>query len=103
MIERLLDYRYPGNIRELRNILQVAAAQLGNAHRGVITGEVIAKGLRMRDSFRAAGPVGQGAGSVTGMSSVPPASQGVSNTAANGAVAASSLQALEAGIASPGC
>ncbi len=49
--ELLLGYHYPGNIRELRNILQVAVANLGRAHRGVITRGAIATGLRMRDHY----------------------------------------------------
>ncbi|MGD8208158.1 MAG: sigma-54 dependent transcriptional regulator [Thiohalocapsa sp.] len=55
-IEQLLRYHYPGNIRELRNILQVAVANLGGAHRGVITREAIAQGLRMRDHYSSQAP-----------------------------------------------
>jgi DNA-binding NtrC family response regulator len=50
-IELLQSYHYPGNIRELRNILQVAVAHLGPDKRGVITGEMIAQGLQMRARF----------------------------------------------------
>jgi two-component system, NtrC family, response regulator AtoC len=50
-IDLLLSYHYPGNIRELRNILQVATAHLGQVHRGVITRDVIARGLHMRGRF----------------------------------------------------
>jgi transcriptional regulator with PAS, ATPase and Fis domain len=50
-IELLLSYHYPGNIRELRNILQVAVSHLGHTHRGVITAEAIANGLHMRDYY----------------------------------------------------
>ena len=50
-IELLQSYHYPGNIRELRNILQVAVAHLGPEKRGVITREVIAQGLQMRARF----------------------------------------------------
>jgi|APFre7841882724_1041349.scaffolds.fasta_scaffold11703_3 transcriptional regulator with PAS, ATPase and Fis domain len=50
-IELLLGYHYPGNIRELRNILQVAVAHLGREQRETITRAVIAQGLQMRASF----------------------------------------------------
>jgi two-component system, NtrC family, response regulator AtoC len=50
-VDLLLGYHYPGNIRELRNILQVAAAHLGQVHRGVISRDVIARGLQMRTHF----------------------------------------------------
>ena len=49
--ELLLNYHYPGNIRELRNILRVAVANLEHAHRGVITREATASALGMRDHF----------------------------------------------------
>jgi transcriptional regulator with PAS, ATPase and Fis domain len=52
-VELLLGYHYPGNIRELRNILQVAVAHLGREHRGTITRDLIAQGLHMRASFAA--------------------------------------------------
>jgi PAS domain S-box-containing protein len=54
--ELLLNYHYPGNVRELRNILRVAVANLGHNHRGVITRHGIASGLGMRDHFTSAAP-----------------------------------------------
>ncbi|MFY9974336.1 MAG: sigma 54-interacting transcriptional regulator [Chromatiaceae bacterium] len=54
--ELLLNYHYPGNVRELRNILRVAVAHLGHDHRGVITRDAIAHGLGMRDHFASAAP-----------------------------------------------
>jgi transcriptional regulator with PAS, ATPase and Fis domain len=50
-IETLFGYHYPGNIRELRNILQVAVAQIGHGQRGLITRDVIVHGLQMRTRF----------------------------------------------------
>jgi transcriptional regulator with PAS, ATPase and Fis domain len=50
-IETLFGYHYPGNIRELRNILQVAVAHVGHGQRGLITRDVIVHGLQMRTRF----------------------------------------------------
>ena len=97
-VDRLLRYHYPGNIRELRNILQVAVAHLGRAHRGIITGEVIAQGLRMRDSFTGGGAIGTRGSVGTGVWSASPAPTAAVPDArdATTAVAPPSLQALEA-------
>lgn len=47
-IEYLSGYNFPGNIRELRNILQVAVAHSANSPGGAINGEKIRHYLRMR-------------------------------------------------------
>jgi PAS domain S-box-containing protein len=47
-VEVLAGYNYPGNIRELRNILQVAVAHSINSPGGAINGEKIRHYLRMR-------------------------------------------------------
>ncbi len=47
----LSGYSYPGNIRELRNILQVAVAHSAGSPGGLITGEKIKQYLRMRDEL----------------------------------------------------
>ncbi|MEA3277187.1 MAG: sigma 54-interacting transcriptional regulator [Pseudomonadota bacterium] len=47
----LCTYHYPGNIRELRNILQVAIAHRGHKQDGVIQREAIARALHMRFSL----------------------------------------------------
>jgi PAS domain S-box-containing protein len=48
-VELLLAYDYPGNIRELRNVLQVAVANSASAHRGRVGADAVAIGLRMHD------------------------------------------------------
>ncbi|WP_295878416.1 sigma-54-dependent Fis family transcriptional regulator [uncultured Thiohalocapsa sp.] len=55
----LLAYDYPGNVRELRSVLQVAVAHLEQGHRGRVTADAVAAGLRMREHYSAA-PVPQG-------------------------------------------
>ncbi len=52
-LEYLSGYNFPGNIRELRNILQVAVAHSVDSPGGLITGEKIRHYLRMRDEFDA--------------------------------------------------
>jgi PAS domain S-box-containing protein len=52
-LEYLCGYNFPGNIRELRNILQVAVAHSEDSPGGLITGEKISHYLRMRDEFHA--------------------------------------------------
>jgi PAS domain S-box-containing protein len=47
-IERLCDYDYPGNVRELRNILQVAVAHNAQSASGMITRERLEPAMRMR-------------------------------------------------------
>jgi two-component system, NtrC family, response regulator AtoC len=44
----LMAYDYPGNVRELRNVLQVAVANLGPGQRGSIGADAVAAGLAMR-------------------------------------------------------
>ena len=50
-LEYLSGYNFPGNIRELRNILQVAVVHSTDSPGGLITGEKIRHYLRMRDEF----------------------------------------------------
>ncbi|MEN8178745.1 MAG: sigma-54-dependent Fis family transcriptional regulator [Pseudomonadota bacterium] len=50
-IHYLSGYNYPGNIRELRNILQVAVAHSSNSPGAIITGDKIRQYLRMRNEF----------------------------------------------------
>jgi transcriptional regulator with PAS, ATPase and Fis domain len=52
-IHYLSGYNYPGNIRELRNILQVAVAHSADTPGGVINGEKVKQHLRMRDELEA--------------------------------------------------
>jgi PAS domain S-box-containing protein len=52
-IEYLSSYNFPGNIRELRNILQVVVAHSVDSPGGLITGEKIRHYLHMRDEFHA--------------------------------------------------
>ena len=52
-IHYLSGYNYPGNIRELRNILQVAVAHSADTPGGVITGDKVKQHLRMRDELEA--------------------------------------------------
>ncbi|MGD8932494.1 MAG: helix-turn-helix domain-containing protein, partial [Chromatiales bacterium] len=52
-LEYLSGYNFPGNIRELRNILQVAVAHSTDSPGGLITGDKIRHHLRMRDEFHA--------------------------------------------------
>lgn len=47
--EVLLGYHYPGNVRELRNILQVAAGQLTPGQEVVIGAQAVAAAMRMRE------------------------------------------------------
>lgn len=47
-LEYLSSYNYPGNIRELRNILQVAVAHSTDSPTGVISGDKVKQYLRMR-------------------------------------------------------
>ncbi|MEN8128895.1 MAG: sigma-54-dependent Fis family transcriptional regulator [Pseudomonadota bacterium] len=49
----LSGYNYPGNIRELRNILQVAVAHSADTPGGLITGDKVKQHLRMRDELEA--------------------------------------------------
>jgi PAS domain S-box-containing protein len=77
-IEYLSGYNFPGNIRELRNILQVAVAHSTDSPGGLITGEKIRHYLRMRDEFHA--PAGSGTaemGRADGVERLPPDSEPV--------------------------
>lgn len=51
-LEVLLSYHYPGNIRELRNILQVAIGEISCQVDGVITRDAISRALHSCDGFR---------------------------------------------------
>jgi DNA-binding NtrC family response regulator len=53
-VRLLLAYDYPGNVRELRNVLQVAVANLDPAQRSRVTEEAVAAGLCMREHYSAA-------------------------------------------------
>lgn len=53
-LEFLQGYDYPGNIRELRNILQVAIAHAMRSQTGEITLEAVQQGLNMRGDFESA-------------------------------------------------
>ena len=48
-IEVLLAYRYPGNVRELRNILQVAVGRLQVGQHGVIGADAVAGARHMHE------------------------------------------------------
>ena len=48
----LSGYNYPGNIRELRNILQVAVAHSAESPGGVVGADKIKQYLRMREEFQ---------------------------------------------------
>jgi PAS domain S-box-containing protein len=52
-IAYLTSYNFPGNIRELRNILQVAVAHSRDSQGGLITDEKIRRYLHMREEFHA--------------------------------------------------
>ena len=52
-LQYLAGYHFPGNIRELRNILQVAVAHSHKSSGGLITGNEIRQHLRMRNEFEA--------------------------------------------------
>ena len=110
----LQGYDYPGNIRELRNILQVAAAHPTTSHAGEITLEALQQGLQMRSDFESAVPSPKVPPGGTGFSPVPyaqprivgdeksPPPQGIPGAGASGAAPRDtmpprSLKAVEAG------
>ena len=50
-MQYLSGYNFPGNVRELRNILQVAVAHSPDNLGGIITADKVKQYLRMRDAF----------------------------------------------------
>lgn len=67
----LQHYDYPGNIRELRNILQVAAAHATPGHSGKITLGAVRAGLQMRSDFESSVSAHKVPWSEPGFSPVP--------------------------------
>jgi DNA-binding NtrC family response regulator len=58
-IQYLSGYNFPGNVRELRNILQVAVVHSAGSPGGMITAEKVKQYLRMRDEFHAPQQLGE--------------------------------------------